>query len=72
MTQKTTKEIRTLLSSAELDFELIENQALNNYLPKIFIFCPFTEDICVTKQCMECSVFINHANEKTFRMKIQI
>jgi hypothetical protein len=61
MTQRTTVEIRTLLSNAKLDFELVENKALNDYLPKIFHSCPFTEDICITKQCMECAVFKHRA-----------
>ena len=57
MTQKTTDEIRALLSNAQLDFEMVENKALNSYLPKIFHSCPFTEEICTTKQCLECAVF---------------
>jgi hypothetical protein len=57
MTQKTTDEIRNLLSNAHLDFESVENRALNEYLPKIFHSCPFTQDICAIKQCIECSVF---------------
>jgi len=57
MTQKTTNEIRTLLSNAKLDFDLVENEALNAYLPRIFQSCPFSEDICTTKQCMNCAVF---------------
>ena len=57
MIQKTTDEIRTLLNNAQLDFDLVENKALNDYLPKIFRSCPFNEDICTTKQCLECSVF---------------
>jgi hypothetical protein len=57
MTQKTTDEIRELLNNAKLDFESVENMALNGYLPKIFHSCPFTEEICTTKQCVECSVF---------------
>jgi hypothetical protein len=57
MTQKTTDEIRALLSNAKLNFESVENKALNEYLPKIFHNCPFTEDICTTKQCLECAVF---------------
>ena len=62
MTQKTTDEIRELLSNADLDFESVENKALNNYLPKIFHSCPFTDEICTTKQCTECAVFMNSAN----------
>ena len=57
MTQKTTDEIRNLLSNAHLDFESVENRALNEYLPKIFNSCPFTQEICTTKQCIECSVY---------------
>jgi hypothetical protein len=61
MTQKTTDEIRELLSNAELDFEVIENKALNEYLPRIFHSCPFTEEPCTTKQCIECEIFKNLA-----------
>jgi hypothetical protein len=49
MNQKTTDEIRTLLSNAKIDFESVENKALNDYLPKIFHNCPFTEELCTTK-----------------------
>ena len=63
MTHKTTDEIRTLLSNAQLDFEVVENMALNDYLPKIFHSCPFTEEICTTKQCLECAVFTNANNQ---------
>ena len=59
--QKTTGEIQALLSNAELDFDSVVNKALNNYLPKIFQICPFTEDICTTKQCLECEVSKNPA-----------
>ncbi len=58
MTQKTTDEIRKLLIDAKLDFESVENNALNAYLPKIFHICPFSEDICTMAQCGECEVFI--------------
>ena len=54
--QKTTDEIRELLINAKLDFNTVENEALNHYLPRIFHSCPFTEDICTTKQCQECAV----------------
>jgi hypothetical protein len=63
MTLKTTTEIRTLLSNAKLDFESVENEALNAYLPRLFQICPFSEDICTTKQCIECDVFKN-SNKK--------
>jgi hypothetical protein len=65
MIQKTTDEIRTLLSNAELDFELVMNKALNAYLPKIFHSCPFSEDICTRKQCTECAVFKKDAKKQS-------
>jgi xanthine dehydrogenase iron-sulfur cluster and FAD-binding subunit A len=71
MTQKTTDEIRTLLNNAKLDFESVENKALNDYLPKIFHSCPFTEELCTTKQCIECAVFTNNENNQNFEAKIQ-
>ena len=60
MALKSTDEIRELLSKAHLDFELAVNRALNNYLPKIFRFCPFTEDFCTAKQCIECFILKEH------------
>ncbi len=68
-TQKTTSEIRKLLSLAKLDFKSVENKALNHYLPKIFHSCPFTEDICTQKQCVECEVFKNCANKHDSKTK---
>jgi hypothetical protein len=68
MTCKSTDEIKTLLRQANLDFDLIENRALNAYLPKIFHSCPFTEDICTAKQCLECPVF-NKLRKKRIREK---
>jgi hypothetical protein len=70
MSQKTTDEIRTLLSKAKLDFESVENKALNDYLPKIFQSCPFTQEICTTKQCVECKVFTN-TNKQNLKAKTQ-
>jgi hypothetical protein len=64
MIRKTTDEIRKLLCNAELDFEAVENEALNAYLPKIFHRCPISEDICTRKQCMECRVFKDSAKNK--------
>ena len=58
-TQKTTKEIRALLIKANIDFETAENNALNEYLPKILHSCPLTQDVCATKQCIDCEVFKN-------------
>jgi hypothetical protein len=57
MTQKTTGEIRMLLKNAKLDFDEVENRALNDYLSKILHSCPFTEDICTTAQCCECLIY---------------
>ena len=57
MTQKSTDEIRELVCDAKLDFESVMNKALNDYLPKIFHSCPFTEEVCTTKQCFECAVY---------------
>jgi len=42
--------------NAKLDFESVENRALNDYLPKIFHSCPFTEEICTTGYCVPVSV----------------
>jgi hypothetical protein len=70
MTQKTTDEIRTLLSDAKLDFESVENKALNDYLPKIFHSCPFTNEPCTTKQCVECAVFTD-ANKQNLEAKVR-
>jgi hypothetical protein len=56
VTQKTTDEIRELLIKAKLDFESVENEALNAYLPRIFHICPFSEEVCTKKQCIDCAV----------------
>ena len=54
-TSKSTREIRKILTEANMDFESVVNKALNNYLPKIFLICPFTDELCVhKKQCMNC------------------
>jgi hypothetical protein len=63
-THKTTSEIRALLINAEIDFDSVENRALNDFLPKIFHICPFTDEPCITKQCVECEVFKNYANKR--------
>jgi hypothetical protein len=57
MTQKSTDEIRELLGNAKLDFESVMNKALNDYLPKIFHSCPFTQEVCTANQCQECTVY---------------
>jgi hypothetical protein len=61
--QKTTTEIRALIINADIDFEAVQNRALNDYLPKIFHSCPLTEDVCTTKQCVECEVFKNSSQK---------
>jgi hypothetical protein len=71
MARKTTDEIRGLLTNAKLDFNEIENEALNAYLPKIFHICPFSEDICTAKQCMNCEVFKNSAKKTKLEVKIK-
>ena len=67
LTQRTTNEIRELLRNANFDFASVENDALNAYLPRIFHICPFSEDICTEKQCINCSVFIKSAKKLTFK-----
>lgn len=64
MIRKTTEEIRGLLNDAKLNFNVIENDALNAYLPRIFHSCPFSEDVCTTQQCIGCAVFHNVAKER--------
>jgi xanthine dehydrogenase iron-sulfur cluster and FAD-binding subunit A len=56
-TQKTTNEIRVLLTNAKMDFDSVVNKALNDYLSRIFHSCPFTEELCTSKQCIDCTVF---------------
>lgn len=60
MSQKTTNEIKALLCDANLDFAVVENIALNKYLPKLFIICPFTNDYCNRKQCTDCEISDAH------------
>ncbi len=51
-----TKEIKEMLKKADIDYEIVVNKALNNYLPKIFLVCPFTDKFCIhEKQCIGCS-----------------
>jgi hypothetical protein len=52
--QRTTKEIQTILKKANIDFDLAVNEALNAYLPKLVLCCPFTEQPCNNKQCIGC------------------
>jgi len=69
MTRKTTDEIRGLLTNAKLDFTEIVNEALNAYLPKIFQICPFSEDVCTAKQCMNCEIFKNSVKKTKLENK---
>lgn len=68
-TQKTTSEIRILLINAKLDFDSVENKALNDYLPRIFQSCPFTDDVCSNRQCVECEVFKNCVTKGDSKVK---
>jgi hypothetical protein len=70
-TQKATDEIRMLLRNAKMDFAEIENKALNAYLPKIFQRCPYTDEICLTKQCVECLTFISYGDKLNLQSKIK-
>jgi len=65
-TKKLQMKYAALLTNANLDFDSVKNKALNNYLPRIFHNCPFTEDVCIAKQCVECAVFkeTSQINEK--------
>jgi len=66
-TQKSTNEIRALLSTVNMDFDTVVNKALNEYLPKIFLSCPFTEELCINqKQCVGCK-----SAEKTLENQIE-
>jgi hypothetical protein len=67
--QKTTNEIRALIINASIDFEEVENKALNDYLPRIFHSCPLTEDVCTTNQCVECEVFKKTTRKPELRSK---
>lgn len=59
--QKSTAEIRLILKNANMDFEAVVNKALNDYLPKIFLSCPFTDELCIQqRQCVGCSTAQNH------------
>jgi hypothetical protein len=51
-----TDEIKEMLKVADVDFDIVVNKALNSYLPKILLVCPFTDKYCVhEKQCIGCS-----------------
>jgi hypothetical protein len=52
--KKSTHEIQVLLEKTNMEFDLVVNEALNSYLPTIFISCPFTGELCTKSQCMEC------------------
>jgi hypothetical protein len=46
------------------------NKALNDYLSRIFHSCPFTEELCTTKQCIDCSVSKNLVNKQKSKQKL--
>ena len=60
--RKSTDEIRTILHNANMDFDKVVNDALNDYLTKIFNSCPFNDDLCLHKnQCITCKSYnLNH------------
>jgi hypothetical protein len=51
---KSTEEIHKILADANIDFERSVNEALNAYLPKLIMSCPFTDQPCSKKQCNGC------------------
>jgi hypothetical protein len=57
---ETADKIRELLLDAKLDFESVENNALNEYIPKTFHCCPFADEPCTIKRCYGCKTFKNH------------
>jgi len=60
---KSTPEIRGLLKAAKMDFDSVQNKALNDYLSKIFLTCPFTDELCIDKkQCIGCASSILQIN----------
>jgi hypothetical protein len=60
---KTTEEIRQLLTDVNMDFDSVINEALNAYLPKIFLTCPITDELCIgKKQCMNCESHLTIPN----------
>jgi hypothetical protein len=52
--KKSTHEIQVFLEKTNMEFDSVVNEALNSYLPTIFISCPFTGELCTKSQCMEC------------------
>ena len=59
----TTAEIKVVLKNANLDFELVLNKALNDYLSKLFLSCPFTDELCLNKkQCIGCDSYEQKAS----------
>ena len=72
--QKSTLEIRALLENAHVNFESAINEALNDYLPKIFNSCPFTEELCTKNQCMDCdsAKMIQKSNVSTIKKSQKI
>jgi hypothetical protein len=63
MLKLTTNEIREFLCKACMDFEIIQNKALNEYLAKVFHTCPFKHELCTKKEpCNDCDIFKNQIN----------
>ena len=60
-----TAKIKELLSKANLNFDSVENKALNDYLSKIFHSCPFGKCLCIeNNQCDECDAFKNRTKRR--------
>lgn len=50
-----TEDIKQILKNHNYDYETIVNKALNDYMSKIFLICPFTDKLCLhNKQCIGC------------------
>jgi hypothetical protein len=53
-----TNEIQKIVQNANMDYESVVNKALNQYLSKIFLSCPFTDELCLQKtQCIGCESY---------------
>ncbi len=57
LNQKSTAEIARLIAESKMDFKEVVNKALNEFLPKIFTMCPYTEEPCTRRQCVDCATF---------------
>jgi hypothetical protein len=65
-TQKSTNEIRELLNKANSDFEITVNKALNDFLPKIFSTCPFTDELALRTNHVWNVIVLKLQNKRNF------